>query len=134
MEKLSDEVTDDLSRAVAEAEALHKLWHELRELLEQHGRDLNNLTGWEDIQLMDDFCKDHPEIIKVQVDDSHHCHSYVYIIPHERDDYYMGSTALFIPQCGNHTNQFFLFPKNHRQMISALRELERKSQEKRYHD
>ena len=113
-----------------EAEALHSTWWAMAKYFEKHGRDINNLAGYDDIQLMNEFCEMHPEIVRVHVDDDYHCNSWIYLIPHESDNRYMGSTALFIPQCCGVINRFFLYPNDHRQMINAMRELERKFWEK----
>jgi hypothetical protein len=122
--------SEEMETMLENTSAIHKTWWELVEFFEEKGRDIRNLAGYEDIQLMNEFCKTHPEVIKVHVDDSYHCNSYVYLIPHESDTDYMGTTCIFIPQCCGEINQFFLYPNDHRQMYHAMLELERKFKEK----
>lgn len=125
-----NETKEEMHKHLARAEAIHKTWWKLVKFLESHDRNINELAGYEDIVLMDKFCKDHPDVIKVHVDDAHHCNSYCYLVPHESDDDYMGTTVLFIPQCCGVINRFFLYPNDHRQMYHAMLELERKFKEK----
>jgi hypothetical protein len=80
--------------------------------------------------MLDDFCKDNPDMIRVHVDDSYHCNSYIYIIPHESGKRYMGATVLFVPQCCDERNQFFLYPSDNRGLLDACLKLEDKFQGK----
>ncbi|MCK5291280.1 MAG: hypothetical protein KAR39_04610 [Thermoplasmata archaeon] len=126
-EKCNDAEVQEL---MDEALEIHTLWHKLHDYLESHDRNIDNLSGYDDIRCMDAFCKDNPDIIRVHVDDSYHCNSYAYIVPHESEKRYMGATVLFIPQCCDTRNQFFLYPGDNRSLLSACLRLEDKFQGK----
>jgi len=126
-EKMCEEEIGEMMR---ETKEIHSLWYALNDYLEKHNRSINQLSGWDDIRCMDAFCKEHPDVIRVHVDDEHHCNSYVYIVPHEGEKRYMGATCIFVPQCCGIQNQFFLYPSDHRGMYRAMLALERKFQEK----
>lgn len=120
----------EFQKMMYESEQIHVLWHKLHDYLEGYKRNIDNLNGYDDIRLMDAFCKENPEVIRVHVDDSYHCNSYVYIVPHESENSYMGATVLFVPQCCDTRNQFFLYPSDNRALLSACLRLEDKFQGK----
>ena len=126
-EKCSDVEVQEM---MDEATEIHTLWYALHEYAEKHGRNIDTLSGYDDMRMMDSFCKDNPDIIRVHVDDSYHCNSYVYIIPHESEKKYMGATVVFVPQCCDTKNQFFLYPSDNRGLMRACKLLEEKFQEK----
>lgn len=122
---MSKECQDkELQEMMAESDQIHTLWHKLNAYVEKHGRDMNTLSGWDDIRMMDAFCKEHHDIIRVHVDDAYHCNSYLYVVPHEGEKRYMGATVVVVPQCCNIRNQFFLYPADNRGLMKACRELE----------
>lgn len=128
---MSEPMTEEeLQKMMEESEQIHTLWYALNNYLEEHDRNINQLAGWDDIRCMDAFCKEHPDVIRVHVDDEHHCNSYVYIIPHESKKKYMGATVIFVPQCCSIRNQFFLYPEDNRGFMKACKLLEEKFQEK----
>ena len=120
----------DIQEMMDEATEIHTLWWKLSEYLESHERNIDNLSGYDTIRIMDAFCKENPKVIRVHVDDSYHCNSYVYIVPHENEKRYMGATVLFVPQCCDTRNQFFLYPSDNRGFMRACKLLEEKFQEK----
>jgi hypothetical protein len=126
-EKCNDAEVQEMMDETAE---IHALWWKLNEHVEKCGRNLNTLSGYPDMRMLDNFCKDNPDMIRVHVDDSYHCNSYVYIIPHESEKRYMGATVLFVPQCCDERNQFFLYPSDNRGLLDACLRLEDKFQGK----
>ena len=120
----------EVQELMDEADNIHRLWHGLNEYVEKFGRNISTLSGWDDIRMMDSFCEKHPEIIRVHVDDSYHCNSYLYIVPHESEKRYMGATVIVVPQCCDERNQFFLYPGDNRDLLSACLRLEDKFQGK----
>jgi hypothetical protein len=115
---------EELQEMFDETEEIHTLWYALNDYLEKHNRSINTLSGYDDMRCMDAFCEEHPDVIRVHVDDEHHCNSYVYIIPHEGKTRYMGATVVFVPQCCNVMNQFFLYPEDNRGLLNACLRLE----------
>lgn len=123
---MSDTMTkEEMEEMLEDTEALHKTWYELNTFLEDHDRNMDNLGGWDDIQLMHEFCKDHSDVIQVHVDDAHHCNSYLFLVPHMRTDHYMGATVIVVPQCCSTNNQFFLYPNDNRGLMKGLQKLEK---------
>ncbi len=127
MEKCSD---PELQEMIEETERLHTLWHKLHEYLEGHDKSIDDLSGWDDLKLMHDFCKDNPDVISVHIDDSYHCNAYLFIVPHESEKKYMGASVIVVPQCCGTNNQFFLYPGDNRGLLNACLRLEDKFQEK----
>ncbi len=121
---------EELQEMMEESEQIHTLWYKLNEHLEKHNRNIDDLSGYDAMRCVDAFCKDNPDVIRVHVDDSYHCNSYVYIIPHESEKKYMGATVLFVPQCCDTRNQFFLYPSDNRALLNACLKLEDKFQGK----
>ena len=127
MAKMTEEEMEEMFE---EATEIHTLWYKLNDYLKKHNRNINELSGYDAMRCMDAFCKENPDMIRVHVDDEYHCNSYVYIIPHENEKKYMGATVLFVPQCCNIRNQFFLYPSDNRDLLKACKLLEKKDQEK----
>lgn len=128
---MTEECNDpELQEMMDETEQIHTLWWKLSDYLEGHDKNMDHLAGYEDMQLMDKFCKENPGIIRVHVDDAHHCNSYLYIVPHESEKEYMGSSVIFVPQCCGINNQFFLYPSDVKGLYRALKVLHKKFQEK----
>jgi len=60
-----------------------------------------------------------PEIKIVHCDDSVYAGSDILLIPHPKH----GITMMFIPQCTDVQNQFFLYRSHHKKLMKALKEM-----------
>ena len=59
------------------------------------------------------------EIKIINCDDSVHAGSDILLIPHHSH----GITVIFIPQCTNVQNQFFLYENHYKMLLKALKEM-----------
>lgn len=73
------------------------------------------------------WAKKYPNDVRmVRCDDSFHSTSDLVLIEHKSKNYYMGTTAVYIPQCsGEDPIEFFLYPSHTNQLIKALQEIKR---------
>lgn len=60
-----------------------------------------------------------PEIKIIRCDDSYYAGSDILLIPHPKH----GITIIFIPQCTDVQNQFFLYDNHHKEFVDALIEM-----------
>lgn len=78
------------------------------------------LIGYEVIGKVEKYCKKYcPEIKIIKCDDADFCGSVILLIPHQD----MGITILYIPQCTQIQNQFFLYQNHFNQLTKALEEM-----------
>lgn len=66
------------------------------------------------------------DVTIVRCDDDSHAGSILALIQHRKqhDGMYMGTTAVFIPQCtGEDPTRFFLYPGHHDNLIKALKDI-----------
>ena len=133
--------------------ALHKVWHKFTdELAKKYNKDVRfcvdtkrlkngklkyfykngkeldftKLVGYDVMCEVRKYIKKNPQIKMVAVDDEHHSGSQLLLIPHERKDYFMGTTMMFIPQCTSTQNTFFLYPNAVDELIEELKEIQKK--------
>lgn len=129
----------------------HKVWHKFSNwLVKTFGKDLHG--EWEYLEVVDlngkkiklkhrsfnelelsrrlvgyeVMCKINkyvtkycPEIKIINCDDSVHAGSDILLIPHPNH----GITVMFIPQCTNVQNQFFLYENHYKMLLKALKEM-----------
>lgn len=112
-------MNDNLDELEENAEKIHQYYHNFLEFLDENGRDLDDLAGFEDQELVESYASEHPEIKIVGVDDNDFCSSDLVLIPHPT----MGITALFIPQCTTIQNRFFMYPGHIFSLEKAITEL-----------
>ena len=60
-----------------------------------------------------------PEIKIISCDDETYSGSIILLIPHIKH----GITILYIPQCTNIQNQFFLYPEHYKSLLKGLKEM-----------
>ena len=121
----------------------HKVWHQFeRFLIRNYGKDLfgewkyldpknkkikyrdfdenklnSRLVGHEVIKKIESYCKRYlPEIEIINCDDSVYAGSIILLIPHHLH----GITIMFIPQCTNIQNQFFLYKGHYVALMKKL--------------
>ena len=82
--------------------------------------DPSKMIGYECMNQIDEYVKDHPEIKVVGVDDDYFTGSYIVLVPHPK----MGITAIYVPQNGS-DNNFFLYSGHARNLIEALEKMEK---------
>jgi hypothetical protein len=129
----------------------HKIWHKFsRWMIKTFGKDLHGewqylevtnsngkkskmkyrsfndlelskrLVGYEAMCKVEKFIKRCcPEIKIIRCDDSLYASSDILLIPHPNH----GITVIFIPQCTNIQNQFFLYKNHHKELVKVLREM-----------
>lgn len=77
--------------------------------------------GWEHMQKMDEYVKEHPEIKVFGFDDDYFMNSAGYIIPHKSKYEHMGHTVMLTTQ-GGQPYTFFLYPEHAKRLLKALTE------------
>jgi hypothetical protein len=89
-------------------------------------KDLNELelskrlVGYEVMEKIEKYVARHCKDIKVvRCDDSVYAGSSLILVPHPKH----GITIIFIPQCTNIQNQFFLYENHYKDLMKALREM-----------
>lgn len=134
-----------------ELKTIHQIWHKFSNwLVKTFGKDLHGdwqymeivgsngkkkelkYRSFDDLELsrklvgygamckVEKFVKKHcPEIKIVGCDDIVYSNSLIILIPHPNH----GITFMFIPQCTNTQNQFFLYKEHHKELVKALKEM-----------
>jgi len=133
---------------------VHKLWHsfcdymkrwyyilrpratfgrqEIRETKRKYKYiNLSNVVGYKAMGRVDKFASKHTDMISLRCDDSYFCSSRLYLIPHETNDRFMGTTVFYIPQCTGEQNQFFLYPDDLDDLIVELKKIQKREKEKK---
>jgi hypothetical protein len=79
-------------------------------------------TGYKLIEKVEKWATKFPRDVRiVGVDDDYFTSSCLVLIEHQTEHHYMGTTAVFIPQCtGEPPTRFFLYPDRRNQLRSAL--------------
>lgn len=84
------------------------------------GKLSQRLVGYEVMCKVERYVKRYlPEIKIIRCDDSVHAGSDILMIPHPKH----GITIIFIPQCTNVQNQFFLYDQHHKEFVDTLIEM-----------
>lgn len=94
--------------------------------------NINKVVGYKSISKIERFISKNPAIARVVCDDSAHCGSRIYLIPHENKREYWGTTVLFIPQCTKEQNNFFLYPNHLNNLIKELQKIQKRQKTKKY--
>ena len=84
--------------------------------------DPKGLVGYDVMKKVEAYVKTHPDVVELSVDDSVFSSSDLVLIPHPT----MGITVIFIPQCTNVQNTFFLYPNHIDNLIKTLKEMQKK--------
>jgi hypothetical protein len=95
---------------------IHKVYHAF-------SKKIGEEFGYDAMQIAERFAEKHPNAVKViGVDDDHFSSSSLVLIAHEDpEDYFMGTSAVFIPQCaGGPPTKFFLYPGHVEELIEGL--------------
>jgi hypothetical protein len=78
------------------------------------------LVGYEAITKVEKFIKRYcPEIKIISCDDSVYSGSLILLIPHPNH----GISVIFIPQCTDTQNQFFLYKSHYKELMKGLKEM-----------
>lgn len=109
-------------RKIAESTKLkHQYWHAFWLFMqEKFGDNTADWAGDEVLTAVDQYAQEHPEVIVVPVDDDSFSSSSLVLVPHPQ----MGISALFIPQCTQTQNQFFLYPAHLNALQQTLTKLQ----------
>lgn len=84
-------------------------------------KDTHELFGWEEMKLLEKWCKRYePSIQIVRCDDAVHSSSSLFIVPHPD----MGLSFVFVPQNTSINNQFFMYLRSNRMLREALDRLD----------
>ena len=100
----------------------HTIWHKFEDwLIETFGEDYNSkLSGFDVIEKVEDYVKKNvPEIKIVYVDDTLYSSSIILLIPH----FEHGISVMFIPQCTEVQNTFFLYDSHFTKLIEELNKM-----------
>lgn len=107
---------------------LHHIWWDFSNYMKQlysNGNgdfDSEQMIGSDASDTVYEYAKTHPEIYIVPCDDSYFMGSDIVLIPHPE----MGITAIYIPQCCNSINKFFLYPGHIEHLIKTIEEIKSK--------
>jgi len=155
---MSKKMSKDLEKMFEETGRIHHLWYDFQDHMGKMYYDLRRrwsikamkrngsfvetkrkfkhfnpkkMTGHEAICWLRKFIENnHPDLIEVRCDDSAHCGSSVFLIPHETDKEYWGTTVVYIPQCTDDQNMFFLYPDHLNRFVKELQKIQMRTQAK----
>ena len=140
---MSEQVMNEHDEAVLGAIKVHKIWHkfckhmskwyykevddwELSDDLEiiKSGKlikefDPSKMIGYECMKRCEKYAKKNKEIKIIGVDDSVYASSVVILIPHPEH----GITVIFVPQCTDVMNQFFLYSGHAHNIVSEIHKM-----------
>lgn len=105
---------------------VHHVWHDfMRRFMEKDGGW--RYGGYDLMERAGRWAEKFPDDVRiVRCDDASHAGSDLVLIEHRAKNDYMGTTAVFIPQCaGGSPAQFFLYPDHLDDLLRALREIQR---------
>ncbi len=107
----------------------HKYWYAFTEHfgnLYGFGFDGNvlseKMSGYECMNELDKYVKEHPEVVLVPTDDSVFASSYFVLVPHPD----MGITIVFVPQCTTIQNQMFMYSRHSDILIEEITKMKEK--------
>jgi hypothetical protein len=127
----------------------HKTWHQFYRFLQRNfGKDcwgkqyfqkfgdkkikikpfdevkmMGNMVGYEAMVKVERYCKRYlPEIQCIYCDDSYYSGSLLVLVPHKNH----GITVIYIPQNSRITNQLFLYPSHHSDLVHTLERMKKK--------
>ena len=135
-----------IKEMVEESNRIHKIWHSFCTYMEKEYYTLEHrlkknrgktrrkykqfapkkLFGYEAMCRAKKFTEKHPEILTVDCDDNWSASSDIFLIPHEGDKGYWGTTMLFMPQCTDEQNIICLYPGHLNSLIKSLQELQKR--------
>ena len=113
---------------------IHAVWHEFVKKFKRNEKIQSadgqeylmaaskyKYCGGELMDKIDEWAKKYPNDVKVlNVDDSYHMGSCIYLIEHQTENEYMGTTCVYVPQMGDEPAEFFLYPMDRDRMIKEL--------------
>ena len=105
---------------------IHKVCHAFEEHM--GGGDILALEvqGYDAMERAEEFAKKYPEDIQVVgVDDATFSSSVLVLINHRTDKEFMGTSVYYIPQNGGTGAEFFLYRGHRKELLSALRLIEK---------
>jgi len=119
-----------IDRQNKEMDKMHALWHELSpKIYFDEEKPFQLPRGRELTDIVDLFREEHPEVVRTGCDDNHHMTSDIYLVPHETESYYWGTTVLVACQEGS-TIEFFLYPSHLNALIQTLQEIQKRQKAK----
>lgn len=104
---------------------VHKVWHDFTSRFCENGGEWK-VTGYDLMGAVREWSKAYPDDVRlVGCDDDHHASSLLVLVEHKAEDYYMGTTVVFIPQCtGEDPIRFFLYPGHRFELFRTLLDIE----------
>lgn len=81
--------------------------------------DSSKMVGYEAMERVENYANKNKTVRLVRCDDSTHATAYLILVPHPE----MGITVIFIPQCTTKQSEFFLYPSNINNLVTAISEL-----------
>jgi hypothetical protein len=110
------------------SDKIHQIWWDFCNHMKQwyfnESGDFDSelMIGYEASERVSDYAKDHSEIVIAYCDDDYFMGSDIVLIPHPE----MGITVIYIPQCEQQINMFFLYPNHLNYLIEKLNEVKEK--------
>ena len=104
---------------------IHSVWRSFENRFMKLKRSTFVITGYRLMVAVEKWAKKFPhEVQIVRCDDAHFCGSNIVLIEHRTRSQYMGTSAVYIPQCtGESPIQFFLYPSHRKAFIDALKHI-----------
>lgn len=105
---------------------VHRVWHDFHKHFLTRA-DKWRWSGYDLMKRVERWSKQYPDDVRiVSVDDDAFACSDLVLIEHRAKNQYMGTTAVFIPQCtGELPVRFFLYPQHLFGLVRALRAIRR---------
>lgn len=125
-------------KSKAGVKTIHTVWHELQRKFRVYkdggevqigGKPvkLSHPVGWkwsgyDLIRRLEKWADKYPKDVRtVTVDDDHFASSVLFLVEHQSDDQYMGTSVLYVAQCsGDPPAVFFMYPGHRRSLLAAL--------------
>ncbi len=95
------------------------------------GPDTWKKTGFELMSAVGKWAQKHPTVIETSCDDYCAAGATLVMIPHETRGEYWGTTVYFLQQFGPPA-EFFFYPGNHEEVLSALNKIKRRFREPKH--
>lgn len=100
-----------------DSDEIHRIWHKFSKFLDENCEPTPQ--GWDDIEAIEKYTQENPEIKIVPCDDDIHASSIIVLIPHPK----MGISFMFVPQLTNVTNRLFLYGAHWEMLIKELNKM-----------
>ena len=114
-EKSREEMRQYIQEGSENSESLHALWKSFQTIVLSKEYDY--------LGAADEWLKDHPEAMCVNIDDAHFMSAALYLIPSKNEHSFMGVNVVYLTQWGE-PQIMFLYPSAIRDLANAVSKLQ----------